>query len=53
MKREYLRIGEASHPGPFVISTFNPTQLLGHEQSISQWNRGIWTGCETSHTHEP
>ena len=50
--REYLRIGEASHPGPFVISTFNPTQLLGHEQCISQWNRGIWTGCETSHTHE-
>ena len=48
----HLRIGEASHPGPFVISTFNPTQLLGHEESISQWEKGIWTGCETSHTQE-
>ena len=48
----HLRIGEASHPGPFVISTFNPTQLLGHEEVISQWDKGIWTGCETSHTHE-
>ena len=48
----YVRIGEASHPGPFVISTFNPTQLLGHEDEISLWNKGIWTGCETSHTQE-
>ena len=52
LSNNYLRIGEASHPGPFVISTFNPTQLLGHEDEISQWNKGIWTGCETSHTHE-
>ena len=47
-----IRIGEASHPGPFVISTFNPTQLLGHESCIAQWEKGIWTGCETSHTQE-
>ena len=49
---KFVRIGEASHPGPFVISTFNPTQLLGHEDQISLWEKGIWTGCETSHTHE-
>ena len=49
---KFVRIGEASHPGPFVISTFNPTQLLGHEDQISLWDRGIWTGCETSHTQE-
>ena len=45
------RIGEADHPGPSVtISSFNPTQLLGHEDEICAWSNGVWLGCETSHT---
>jgi len=44
------RIGEALHPGPFVIRTFNPAQLLGHENDICSWPDGIWTASETSHT---
>lgn len=50
------RIGEAANPGPephcdsLSIRTFNPTQLLGNEEVISQWPRGVWTAAETSHT---
>jgi hypothetical protein len=46
------RIGEAKTPGPMVISTFNPTQLLGRENDVSTFLDGVWTGCETSHTVE-
>lgn len=44
------RFGEARHPGPLSIRTFNPTQLLGREDDIAGWPSGISTGCETSHT---
>ena len=47
---EVRRFGEASHPGPMVIRTFNPAQLLGHEEDICKWPDGIWTAAETSHT---
>ena len=47
---ECLRYGEARHPGPWVIRTFNPTQLLGREEEICKWPDGVWTGAETSHT---
>ena len=47
---EVRRFGEASHPGPIVIRTFNPAQLLGHEEDICKWPDGIWTAAETSHT---
>ena len=49
---EVRRVGEAENPGPFIIATFNPTQLLGREEEIASFNDGIWTGCETSHTTE-
>lgn len=44
------RVGEAQNPGPLCIRTFNPTQLLNHEQEVSKWPHGIYTACETSHT---
>ena len=49
---EVKRVGEATNPGPFVIATFNPTQLLGREEEVATFNDGIWTACETSHTSE-
>eukprot|EP00438_Fugacium_kawagutii_P027737 Skav224790 [mRNA] locus=scaffold764:105032:110713:- [translate_table: standard] len=50
LKNRERRVGEAKNPGPLAIRTFNPTQLLGHEETISQWGDGIWTACETAHT---
>ena len=48
---EAFRYGEALHPGPkLVVRTFNPAQLLGHEEEISRWPSGVWTAAETSHT---
>ena len=48
---EVHRYGEARHPGPaMVIRTFNPSQLLGREDEISEWPDGVWTAAETSHT---
>lgn len=50
------RIGEAANPGPtderniLRVRTFNPAQLLGNEDVISTWPRGIYTAAETSHT---
>jgi hypothetical protein len=44
------RVGEAENPGPIVVSTFNPTQLLGRENDVASFLDGVWTGCETSHT---
>ena len=44
------RVGEALNPGPVVVRTFNPAQLLGHESEICKWPDGIWTASETSHT---
>ena len=44
------RVGEAQNPGPWSLRTFNPTQLLGHEEEISKWPQGIFTASETSHT---
>eukprot|EP00438_Fugacium_kawagutii_P017856 Skav229919 [mRNA] locus=scaffold3709:10405:15534:- [translate_table: standard] len=47
-----MRVGEASNPGPDVLrlGTFNPGQLLGHEQTVTEWGSGIWCASETSHT---
>ena len=51
MSAEAFRFGEARHPGPVVVvRTFNPAQLLGHEDDISKWPDGVWTAAETSHT---
>ena len=50
--KEVMRVGEAANPGPFVIATFNPTQLLGREEEVASFPDGIWTACETSHTNE-
>ena len=43
-------IGEALNPGPWVIRTFNPTQLYKNETILGEWVDGIYTACETSHT---
>ena len=44
-------IGEALNPGPpWVIRTFNPTQLYKNEMLLGEWVDGIYTACETSHT---
>ena len=43
---EVLRYGEAEHPGPFVVSTFNPAQLLGKKEDIASFVDGIWTASE-------
>ena len=63
--RDFVPVGEALNPGPpcgvddgcrfvkgcpLMLSTFNPTQLLGREHDISQWNDGVWCASETSHT---
>ena len=47
-----VRIGEALHPGPLTIGSFNPTQLWGHMPTIQQWGPGIWGASETSATSE-
>ena len=47
---QFWRVGEALNPGPVVVRTFNPAQLLGHESEICKWPDGIWTASETSHT---
>ena len=48
--RSTFRFGEALHPGPLCIGTFNPAQMLGHSNTILQWGKGIWAASETSHT---
>ena len=45
-----VRIGEADHPGPMRLGTFNPHQILNKEEVIVEWGPGIWAGAETSHT---
>ncbi len=45
-----FRFGEASHPGPLCIGTFNPAQMLGHSNTVLQWGKGVWAASETSHT---
>lgn len=49
---EWKRIGEAKNPGPFAIRTFNPGQIFGCEEIMSQWPVGIHTAAETSHTRQ-
>lgn len=47
------RVGEATNPGPLDqlrVGSFNPHQLLGHEDTIRGWGDGIWAASETSHT---
>eukprot|EP00438_Fugacium_kawagutii_P031484 Skav235038 [mRNA] locus=scaffold287:164274:169313:+ [translate_table: standard] len=47
------RVGEADNPGPceqLCVGCFNPHQLLGHEETVNQWGKGIWAAAETSHT---
>lgn len=44
------RYGEADHPGPFSLGTFNPGQLYNNEDAVMNWGPGIWAGSETSHT---
>ena len=51
------RIGEAKHPGPpfpedsiLDIGTFNPTALMGKEQDVINFGRGIFGASETSVT---
>eukprot|EP00438_Fugacium_kawagutii_P019036 Skav208703 [mRNA] locus=scaffold42:434516:439452:- [translate_table: standard] len=46
------RYGEAENPGPqkLRIGSFNPHQVLGHEETVWAWGEGIWTASETSHT---
>eukprot|EP00438_Fugacium_kawagutii_P024751 Skav213501 [mRNA] locus=scaffold3849:186306:191832:+ [translate_table: standard] len=48
----FIRVGEASNPGPEVLrlGTFNPGQVLGHENTVAEWGKGIWCASETSHT---
>eukprot|EP00438_Fugacium_kawagutii_P022809 Skav208201 [mRNA] locus=scaffold2026:153188:158570:+ [translate_table: standard] len=48
----FTRVGEASNPGPEVLrlGTFNPGQVLGHENTVAEWGKGIWCASETSHT---
>lgn len=46
------RYGEADHPSPLTVGTFNPTQLWGHVPTICQWGPGIWAASETSATAE-
>eukprot|EP00435_Cladocopium_sp_Y103_P054469 s515_g17.t1 len=49
--QDVVRVGEASNPGPMIsFRTFNPAQLLGHEEEIAGWPDGVWTAAETSHT---
>eukprot|EP00438_Fugacium_kawagutii_P022418 Skav206945 [mRNA] locus=scaffold1143:126263:131308:+ [translate_table: standard] len=49
--RDCIRYGEADHPGPQLrVGSFNPGQILGHEDTIGEWGEGIWCGSETSHT---
>lgn len=53
---KHFRIGEAANPGPthdqdlLCIRTFNPAQLLGNEDVIRSWPKGVWTAAETRHT---
>ena len=49
-KLDTIRFGEADHPGPLHIGTFNPSQIFGNENTVSEWGPGIWGGAETSHT---
>ena len=51
------RVGEACNPGPpnpedqqLDIGTFNPTALLGKEQDVINFGRGIYGASETSVT---
>ena len=43
-----LRIGEASHPGPFSVGTVNPSGLLGKTSQLRQLPMGLW-GVTESH----
>ena len=52
MHVKVMRFGEAENPGPFVVSTFNPAQLLGREEEVASFVDGVWTASETSHTAE-
>ena len=45
-----FRYGEALHPGPLTVGTFNPAQMYGSEDAIKDWGQGIWAASETAHT---
>lgn len=44
------RYGEALHPGPLSLGSFNPGQILGNESIIANWGDGVWAASESSHT---
>ena len=48
--QDNYRIGEARVPGPFRISTINPTQIHGHVEDITDLRHDVCTTAENSAT---